>query len=228
MTVSRLVRKHYNGVAMRSFTCGEISGDCGETVQFGLSDSFISEVSRSHTNRHTLLVGVLWTSDHLVAEAADYATKNTIQNTLSGIRTHDPSNLAAADPRLRQQGDQDRLGLLLLLLLVVVVAVIQLTELLKWFSLYIERLFNSLFVLSVLITWAGLPRAFGVDRKVLNIFYFNKLTHFSFRSHIMFPCTFFLLSGKDCLKNISIGVTEIKKKTILQVRFLSIETGIRP
>jgi hypothetical protein len=69
------------------------------------------EVSKSHTLRHTHPVGILWTSDQLVAEAATYTTQQTQEtnfHALSGIRTRDPSNRAAADVRCIPHGYRDR------------------------------------------------------------------------------------------------------------------------
>jgi hypothetical protein len=65
--------------------------------------SSTNQVSWSHTT-HT--VGLLWTSDQPVAEASSYTGQNNIEtqetniHALSGIRTRDPSNQAAADLRL--------------------------------------------------------------------------------------------------------------------------------
>jgi hypothetical protein len=66
---------------------------------------------------HTQLthaVGLLWTSDQLIAEASTYTgqhiieTQETNNHALSGIRTRDLSNQAAADLRLRQRGYRGR------------------------------------------------------------------------------------------------------------------------
>jgi hypothetical protein len=52
-------------------------------------------------------VGLLWTSDQLVAEASSYTGQHNIEtqetniHTLNGIRTRDPSIQAAVDLRLR-------------------------------------------------------------------------------------------------------------------------------
>ena len=54
----------------------------------------------------TLPVGLLWTSDKLVAEAATYTTHN--KQNLSGIRTRDPNNRPAAGLHLRPHGHRDR------------------------------------------------------------------------------------------------------------------------
>jgi hypothetical protein len=62
--------------------------------------------------RHT--AGLLWTSGQPVAKASTYTRQHNIQtqetniHALSGIRTHDPSNQAAADLRLRPRGHWDR------------------------------------------------------------------------------------------------------------------------
>jgi hypothetical protein len=59
-------------------------------------------------------VGLLWTSDQPVAKASTYTgqhnreTEETNIHTLSGIRTRDPSNQAAADLRLRPRGHRNR------------------------------------------------------------------------------------------------------------------------
>jgi hypothetical protein len=70
---------------------------------------FLDHVQFTHT------VGLLWTSDQLVAEASTYTEQHNIEtqetntHALSGIRTRDPRNQAAADLRLRQRGHRDRL-----------------------------------------------------------------------------------------------------------------------
>jgi hypothetical protein len=62
--------------------------------------------------RHT--VGLLWTSDQPVSETSTYTGQHNIEiqqtdiHALSGIRTRDPSNQAAADLRLRPRGYRDR------------------------------------------------------------------------------------------------------------------------
>jgi hypothetical protein len=62
--------------------------------------------------RHT--VGLLWTSDQPVSEASTYKAQHNIEtqetniHALSGIRTRDPSNQAAADLRLRPGGYRGR------------------------------------------------------------------------------------------------------------------------
>ena len=71
------------------------------------------EVYKSHTIRHTHLVGLVRTSDQLVAESAIHRTNTTNIHTHSGIRTHDPSNQGAVDLQLRQRGHWDRQGKLL-------------------------------------------------------------------------------------------------------------------
>ena len=40
-------------------------------------DRLTGEVSRSHTNRHTQPVGLLWANDQLISDAATYTTHNT-------------------------------------------------------------------------------------------------------------------------------------------------------
>ena len=60
------------------------------------------------------LVGLLWTSDQLVAETSTWQhTSHTQQTNIrapGGIRTHDLSRRAAADLRLRPRGHWDRPG----------------------------------------------------------------------------------------------------------------------
>jgi hypothetical protein len=71
------------------------------------------DVSRSLTIRGTHPVGLLWTSDELVAQAASYTlqqTQETNIHTIIVIRTRDPSNKAAADLRLRPLSDQGLLN----------------------------------------------------------------------------------------------------------------------
>ena len=59
-------------------------------------------------------VALLWTSDQPVAETSNFTTHNTHNRQTSmfpgGIRTHNPSKRAAADPRLRPRGYWDRHG----------------------------------------------------------------------------------------------------------------------
>jgi hypothetical protein len=50
-------------------------------------------IRRTHARTHTHSVGLLWTSDRLIAESANYAKHNK----LSRIRTRDPSNQADAE-----------------------------------------------------------------------------------------------------------------------------------
>jgi hypothetical protein len=66
----------------------------------------------THTYRHT--VGILWTSDHPVAETSAYTGQHNIKtqqtniNAPSVIRTRDPSNQASTDLRLRPRDQWDR------------------------------------------------------------------------------------------------------------------------
>jgi hypothetical protein len=61
----------------------------------------IHEVSRSHFAPHS--VWLLWSSDQLVAETStwQHTTLTTDRHATDGIRTHNPSKRAAADPRLK-------------------------------------------------------------------------------------------------------------------------------
>jgi hypothetical protein len=60
-------------------------------------------------------VGLLWTSDLPLSETSTYTGQHNIEtqetniHALSGIRTLDPSNQAAADLRLRPHGYRGRL-----------------------------------------------------------------------------------------------------------------------
>ena len=70
----------------------------------------IREVSRSH-NDAPQSVGLLWTSDQLVAETStwQHTTLTTDKHPCpDGIRTHDLSRRAAANLRLRPSGQWDR------------------------------------------------------------------------------------------------------------------------
>jgi hypothetical protein len=55
-------------------------------------------------------VGLLWTSDQLVAETLPDNTQQTDIHALGGIGTHNLSRRAAADLRLRPRGYWDRLS----------------------------------------------------------------------------------------------------------------------
>jgi hypothetical protein len=58
---------------------------------------FSVEICRSHTVRHTQLVGLLWTSDRLVAEAVNYATHtHTHTHTKQQKNIHDISGIRPA------------------------------------------------------------------------------------------------------------------------------------
>jgi hypothetical protein len=75
-----------------------------------LSDTHTKKQTHTHTHTHT---HTLYDSPHgqLVAEAAVYTTQQTKENNnhaLSGVRTRDLSNLAAADLRLRPHGHRDQ------------------------------------------------------------------------------------------------------------------------
>jgi hypothetical protein len=75
-------------------------------AQFGLGH-LIVEVFRSHTVKHTHLVGLLWTSDQLVAEASAYTIyykhkrRTSCPHRDSKLRSH---IRVAADLRLRPHG----------------------------------------------------------------------------------------------------------------------------
>jgi hypothetical protein len=69
------------------------------------------EVSRSHLDtRHS--VGLLWTSDHSVAETSTWEHTNTHKRQTAmppgGIGTHEPSKRSAEGPRLRPRSHWDR------------------------------------------------------------------------------------------------------------------------
>ena len=80
------------------------------TALLGLS--LIVQVSRSYsdTQTHTHSVGLLWTSDQPDTQTSTW--QHTTLTTDSGrIRTRDPSNRAAVNPRLRPRGHWDLLCL---------------------------------------------------------------------------------------------------------------------
>jgi hypothetical protein len=97
---------------------------CGATAHLG-PRPLIFEVSgsntirlnacaRAHTHTHTRArtVGLPRLPHQLVAKAATYTTydkRDTNVHALSGIRTRDPSNRAAADLRHRPHGHRNRL-----------------------------------------------------------------------------------------------------------------------
>jgi hypothetical protein len=68
----------------------------------------IIEASRSHSGTpHS--VGLLWTSDQPEADTA-FLTQHSLETDIHapcGIRTHNPSKRAVADPRLRPHGYWD-------------------------------------------------------------------------------------------------------------------------
>ena len=71
----------------------------------------IQEVSTSHKHDAPQSVGLLWTSDQLVAKTSiqqhTTITRDNIHAT-GGIRTHNLSREVAADLRLRSRGHSDR------------------------------------------------------------------------------------------------------------------------
>jgi hypothetical protein len=72
----------------------------------------IIEASRSHLDTpHS--VGLLWTSDRPVAETSTSQhttlTSDRHPYVFNGIRNHNPSKRASADPRLRPRDNRDRL-----------------------------------------------------------------------------------------------------------------------
>jgi hypothetical protein len=72
------------------------------------AEGFLNHIQLTHT------AGLLWTSDQPVAEASTYTGQHNIEtqetniHALSGIRTRDPSNQAAAGVRLRPSGNRGR------------------------------------------------------------------------------------------------------------------------
>jgi len=71
----------------------------------------ITEDSRSHSDTpHS--VGLLWTSDQPLQRPLPHNTQHSQATDIhvsSGIRTHNPSKRASADPRLRPRDNRDRL-----------------------------------------------------------------------------------------------------------------------
>ena len=70
----------------------------------------IIEASRSHSRTRAHTVGLLWTSNRPVAEISTWhhTTLTTNNYAPGGIRTHNTSKGAAADPRLMSRGHFDR------------------------------------------------------------------------------------------------------------------------
>jgi hypothetical protein len=72
-----------------------------------------SSLSRhhDHTQTHSHLVGLLWTSDQLDAGTSTWQHTTFVTDRHpwpGGIRTHIPSKIATADPRHRPRGHWDR------------------------------------------------------------------------------------------------------------------------
>ena len=76
-----------------------------------MASSFTRLLYHTHNNT-TQSVGLLWTSDQLLAETStwQHTTLTTDIHAPGGIRTHNLSRRAAADLRLRPRGYWDRLG----------------------------------------------------------------------------------------------------------------------
>ena len=71
----------------------------------------VIETSRSHSIRHTTLVGLLWTSCQSGSEICTWQHTTLTSDRYTcpgGIRTHNPSKPAAAHPRLRPRDQCDR------------------------------------------------------------------------------------------------------------------------
>ena len=73
-----------------------------------MASSFLRDLD--HTQWRITSVGLLWTSDQLVAETStwQHITLTTNIHAPDGIRTHDLNRRAAADIRLRPRGYWDR------------------------------------------------------------------------------------------------------------------------
>ena len=65
----------------------------------------------THTHTHTRSVGLIWTRDRPVAETSTWqnTTVTTDIHAPGGIRTHNPTKWADAEPRLSPRGHWDRL-----------------------------------------------------------------------------------------------------------------------
>jgi hypothetical protein len=74
----------------------------------------VIEASRSHSDTPRS-VGLLWTSDQPDTEPSTHNTNNR-QTSMppGGIRTHNPSQRADSDPRLRPRGHWDRRSIIFL------------------------------------------------------------------------------------------------------------------
>ena len=81
----------------------------GSTAPSGVGPPHF-EASRSHTSETPLSVGLLWTSDQPDAETStwQHTTLTTDIHAPGGIRTHNHSNRAGADPRFTPRGHWDR------------------------------------------------------------------------------------------------------------------------
>jgi len=93
--------------------------ECNTTFFCGTTDElrpkatypFIFSITHTHTHTHTHSVGLLWTFDQLVTEAATCTTQTQAMNirAFSGIRPSDSSIQAASALRLRLHDYQDML-----------------------------------------------------------------------------------------------------------------------
>jgi len=82
---------------------------CGAATLCGpwLPNSWSFQITQNNALQS---VGLLWTSDHLVAESSTWrhTTPTTNIHTPAGIQTHDLNRRAAADLRLRPRGHWDQ------------------------------------------------------------------------------------------------------------------------
>jgi len=67
----------------------------------------IHEGSRSHSDTHS--IGLLWTSDQPETSTCQHSTLTPDIHAPGGIRTHNLSRRAVADPRLRPRGHRGQL-----------------------------------------------------------------------------------------------------------------------
>ena len=104
-----MTKKFKSGLKRSSNNCGQFLGHCfifcDATAQLGPRLKFLNH---TQLDTHTHPVGLVRTSEQLVAEVAIHRTNTTNIHTLSGIRTLDPSNQAAVDLQLRHRGHRDR------------------------------------------------------------------------------------------------------------------------
>jgi len=128
--------------------------------------------------RHTHLVGLLWKSDHLVAETANVTqqTQETTIHVLSEIRTGDPSIRATADLRDRPHGHRYQPSFVTSKELTIANLTLQDTVL--WAS----KLFNFWNVYICIVVWGVKIFCFQIGLYVMGVSYYTHLCQKKFRT----------------------------------------------